>query len=462
MQRVYDLVVMGGGSGGIASARRAATYGKKVLVVERGRLGGTCVNVGCVPKKIMYAAADLAHSVAHDLPAYGFPSVGTPVVDWGTLKQRRDAYVSRLNGIYARNLQGSGIDFLSGTCAFGADGRVLIDDKPLEADASNVLVAVGGQPVMPDIPGIEHCISSDGFFELTERPARVAVVGAGYIAVELAGVLRGLGSDTTIFCRQQGVLRSFDDMLQAVLHEAFERDGIHLAPHSTVARVDKDSATGALSVTTTAGQKHDGFDCVLMATGRSPLTRALGLEHRGIELTADGFIPVDEYQATAAPGVFALGDVVKTAALTPVAIAAGRRLADRLFGGLPEAKADYSNIPSVVFSHPPIGTIGLTEHEARRRFPSDDIKVYTSKFINMHYSLYEHAHEKPTTAMKLICTGPEERIVGLHVIGRGADEMLQGFGVAIKMGACKKDLDACIAIHPTAAEEFVTLAPWGL
>ncbi|KDO22925.1 glutathione-disulfide reductase [Saprolegnia parasitica CBS 223.65] len=453
MQRMYDLVVMGGGSGGIASARRAATYGKKVLVVERGRLGGTCVNVGCVPKKVMYAAADLAHSMRHDAPAYGFPAVPNTTVDWATLKQRRDAYVTRLNGIYARNLQGSGVDFAHGLCSFGSDGR----------RGDERLVAVGGQPVMPDIPGIEHCISSDGFFELDERPARVAVVGAGYIAVELAGVLRGLGSDTTIFCRQQGVLRSFDDMLQSVLHDAFKRDGITLQPHSTVARVDKvDPATGTLSLTTTAGDYHTGFDCVLVATGRTPMTKHLGLEHRGIELSPNGFIPVDAYQATSAPGVFALGDVVNTAALTPVAIAAGRRLADRLFGGLPDAKADYTSIPSVVFSHPPIGTIGLTEQEARKVYREDEIKVYSSKFVNMHYSLYEHAHEKPTTAMKLICVGPTEKIVGLHVIGRGADEMLQGFGVAIKMGACKKDLDACIAIHPTAAEELVTLAPWGL
>ncbi|OQR93245.1 glutathione reductase [Thraustotheca clavata] len=477
MNRLYDLVVMGGGSGGIASARRAASYGKKVLVVEKSRLGGTCVNVGCVPKKIMYAAADLAHSVEHDLPAYGFPNFNAGDVQWGLLKQRRDAYVERLNGIYARNLKNSGVDFMHGISTFGTDGKIEIDDKALEADVENVLIAVGGKPVMPEIPGIEHCINSDGFFELNERPKRVAVVGAGYIAVELAGVLHGLGSDTTIFCRKHGVLRSFDDMIQSVLHDAFQRDGIALQPNSSIARVDKDPTAGSLSITTTTGQVHDGFDCVLLATGRTPLTEGikaifncqvfmkylgLGLEHRGIEITRNGFIPVDEYQATTSKGVFALGDVVETAALTPVAIAAGRRLADRLFGGLVDAKVDYTNIPTVVFSHPPIGTIGLTEEQARKQYLAEEIKVYTSIFVNMHYSLYENPNDKPKTAMKLICVGPSQRIVGLHVIGRGADEMLQGFGVAIKMGACKRDFDACIAIHPTAAEEFVTMAPWGL
>ncbi|KAJ0412327.1 hypothetical protein ATCC90586_009517 [Pythium insidiosum] len=468
----YDYVVIGAGSGGMASSRRAASYGARVAVVEQARLGGTCVNVGCVPKKIMFLAANMAHMLQHDLPFYGFESKvdGGRLADemtfhWPKLKQRRDAYIERLNGIYSRNLDNSKVDLYRGQARFNAAGNVEVDGKELVG--KNVLIAVGGRPFIPDIPGKEHCIDSDGFFELEELPKKVAVVGAGYIAVELAGVLRGLGSDTTIFCRHDGVLRGFDELIRETLHEAMNRDGTKLQPQSNVAEVIAE-ADGSKTLVLRDGSTHQGFDCVIYAAGREPLTAELNLAAAGVTTDAQGFIKVDEQQRTTGKNIFAVGDVCGTAALTPVAIAAGRRLSDRLFGGMPEAHFAYENIPTVVFSHPPIGTVGLTEEQARAQYGDDKIKIYKSRFVNMHYGIVNEvdaagqAKPKPMTAMKLVCAGPEEKVVGLHVIGLGADEMLQGFGVAVKMGATKADLDNCVAIHPTAAEEFVTMAPWGL
>ncbi|TYZ58540.1 hypothetical protein PybrP1_009558 [[Pythium] brassicae (nom. inval.)] len=469
----YDYLVIGGGSGGVASSRRAATYaGTRVALVEQARLGGTCVNVGCVPKKIMFLAASLGHALHHDAPHYGFERAGGACVGdgvefrWGDLKARRDAYVTRLNGIYERNLANSNVDLIRGSAAFNAQGNVVVDGR--EIRAKNVLIAVGGKPLMPEIPGKELCIDSDGFFALETLPKRVAVIGAGYIATELAGVLHGLGADTTIFCRHNTVLRSFDEILSSTLQDAMAQDGLAVRPKSEVAGVHK-AADGTKTLVLRDGTAHAGFDTVIFAVGREPLTAGLNLEAAGIARDERGFIRVDEFQATSRARVFAVGDVCGTPALTPVAIAAGRRLSDRLFGGAVDAKLSYANIPTVVFSHPPIGTIGLTEKEARATYGDAAVKTYTSRFVNMYYGVVNAVDEatgaakpKPATAMKLVCAGADERVVGLHVIGMGADEMLQGFGVAIKMGATKADFDNCIAIHPTAAEEFVTMAPWGL
>ncbi|TMW58423.1 hypothetical protein Poli38472_009982 [Pythium oligandrum] len=469
----YDYLVIGAGSGGMASSRRAATYGDtRVAVVEMARLGGTCVNVGCVPKKIMYLAANMGHLLHRDLLYYGFENAeGGHLADkttfhWDKLKERRDAYVARLNGIYSRNLANSKVEHIQGTATFNSKGNVEVDGKELLA--KNVLIAVGGKPHIPDIPGKEHCIDSDGFFELEELPKKVAVVGAGYIAVELAGVLHGLGSDTTIFCRKDGVLRGFDELIRSTLHDAMAKDGLHLRPHSNVAEVVKE-ADGTKTLVLQDGSRHSGFDSIINAAGRVPLTDELNLKAAGVETDKNGYIKVDEYQRTTAQkNIFAVGDVCGTAALTPVAIAAGRRLADRLFDGKKNAKISYENIPTVVFSHPPIGTVGLTDAEARAKYGDEEIKTYTSRFVNMHYGIINeldaegNAKPKPITAMKLVCVGKDEKVVGLHIIGMAADEMLQGFGVAVKMGATKADFDNCIAIHPTAAEELVTLAPWGL
>ncbi|GMF21320.1 unnamed protein product [Phytophthora lilii] len=308
--------------------------------------------------------------------------------------------------------------------------------------------------------GKELCIDSDGFFELETLPKKVAVVGAGYIAVELAGVLNALGSDTSIFCRKEGVLRSFDD--------AMAKDGIHLQPHSNITSV-KQADDGTKTLVLADGSECSGYDVVIYAAGRVPLTANLQLDNAGVTTDKHGFIQVNEFQETSNPKVLAVGDVCGTPALTPVAIAAGRRLSDRLFGGMKDAKVSYDNIPTVVFSHPPIGTIGLTEEQARQKYGDDEIKVYTSRFVNMYYGLINEVDEatgeskdKPKTAMKLVCAGKDEKVVGLHMIGMAADEILQGFGVAVKMGATKADFDNCVAIHPTAGEELVTLLPWGL
>jgi glutathione reductase (NADPH) len=469
-------LVIGGGSGGVASARRAAAYGAKVALVEYKALGGTCVNVGCVPKKVMFNTAILAEQM-QEAGHFGFyrrgPLTGAETgrkeavtetfgFDWKTIKEARDAYVRRLNGIYATLLRNSTVEVLEGAARFTGPRRVQVGEKEYTAD--HILIATGGKPVMPKMPGVEHCIHSDGFFALEELPKRVAVVGAGYIAVELAGIFNSLGADTNLFVRYDGPLRPFDQLLRETLMQEMDHAGLHLHKHSTPAGVQKDQKTGKLSVTLTNGQEHKDFDVVLLAIGRSPETESLGVEAGGIAtVEKKGYIQADAQQNTSMPGVYALGDVCGKVELTPMAIAAGRRLADRLFGGLDGAQADYANVPTVIFSHPPIGTVGLTEAEAREQYDAKDLKIYTSRFVNLFYGPWPVPPEaKPKTAMKLICVGPEERVVGLHVIGMGADEMLQGFAVALKKGCTKADFDAALAIHPTAAEEFVTLAPWGL
>lgn len=468
----YDYLVIGAGSGGIASARRAASYGAKVGVIEKGRLGGTCVNVGCVPKKVMWNAASIAETL-HDMKHYGFSGYDSDAIsfDWGFIKENRDKYIVRLNGIYERNMGNSGVDSILGTAALadGSEGVVVTPDDgsdPVTYKAKNVLIATGGYPTFPEGEGIrEHSISSDGFFELEELPQKAVVVGAGYIAVELAGVLQALGTDTSLVVRKEKAMREFDEILADTLDNEMERQGINIFRNTNGAAKIELGDDGLKKVTLQNGETIDGVDTVLMATGRSPLVEPLNLPGAGVEQKNGGYIVTDEYSATNVDGVFALGDVCGNIELTPMAIAAGRRLADRLFGG-PEfknAKVSYDNVPTVVFSHPPIGTIGLTDVQAIEKYGEENVKVYRSKFANLYYGPWQvEADDKPKTAMKLICAGEEELVVGLHVIGMGADEMLQGFGIAMKMGATKADFDACVAIHPTASEEFVTLFPWGL
>jgi len=448
MSKQYDYIVIGGGSGGIASARRAAAHGGSVLLIEGGSIGGTCVNVGCVPKKVMWYTSSIADKLG-DAGGYGF-SVGNTRFDWPTIKRARDAYIERLNGIYDSNLEKSGVDKIDGMAAFGESPRqVRVNGEAYSAP--HILIATGGRPTVPAVPGAELGITSDGFFELEDLPRKVVTVGAGYIAVELAGVLHGLGADVTMVLRRDAFLRSFDPVLRDTLMEASEASGIQLQRRSQVAALTRRDS--GIEVSLDTGERIDGVDCVLWAVGREPNTEGLGLERVDVATDDGGFIPTDGYQNTNVAGVYAVGDVTGRAALTPVAIAAGRRLADRLFGGQPDAALDYENIPSVVFSHPPIGTVGLTEDEARARF-GDDIKVYSARFTNMYYAVLEH---KTPTAVKLVTQGPDEKVVGCHIIGDGADEMLQGFAVAVKMGARKQDLDDTVAIHPTAAEELVTL-----
>lgn len=469
----YDYLVIGAGSGGIASARRAASYGAKVGVIEKARLGGTCVNVGCVPKKIMWNAASIAETL-HDMKHYGFSGYDSDAIsfDWGFIKENRDKYVTRLNGIYERNLVNSGVDKILGTASLAQGGKGVVvtpgdGSTPVTYKATNILIASGGEPSFPEGEGIrEHAISSDGFFELEDLPGKAVVVGAGYIAVELAGVLQSLGTDTSLVLRKDKALREFDEILSGTLDIEMRRQGINILRNTNgVQKISIDEETGLKTVTLHNEELIKEVGTVLMATGRSPLVEPLNLSEAGVKQEAGGYILTDEFCATNVDGIFALGDVCGNIELTPMAIAAGRRLADRLFGG-PEhanAKVSYENVPTVVFSHPPIGTIGLSEAQAVHKYGEQNIKIYRSKFANLYYGPWlVEADDKPKTAMKIVCAGEEETVVGLHVIGTGADEMLQGFGIAMKMGATKADFDACIAIHPTASEEFVTMFPWGL
>ena len=444
----YDLIVIGGGSGGLAAAQRAALHGARALVFESGRLGGTCVNVGCVPKKVMWTAAQLAHGL-HDAGGYGF-DVTLEGHDWGRLKTARDNYVEFLNGIYARNLDRNRVELVRKRAKLQAAGTVL-DADGQSYTAEHVIVATGGYPRVPDLPGADLGITSDGFFELEERPDRVAVVGSGYIAVELAGVLRGLGAQVKQFVRYDSVLRDFDSMLSARLMEELAAQGVEVVTGVTLERISDGSG---LRLDSADGRCFEGFDSLIWAIGRDPNTGDVGLEQAGVDVDEYGYIPVDEYQATNVANVYAIGDVTGKAQLTPVAIAAGRRLADRVFGGQAGRHLSYETIPTVVFSHPPIGTVGLTEAEARERYPHDDLKIYKSEFVPMYHALTER---RPKSAMKLVTVGEDERVIGCHIIGPGADEMLQGFAVAVRMGARKADLDDTVAIHPTSAEELVTM-----
>ncbi|HEY9396846.1 MAG TPA: glutathione-disulfide reductase, partial [Burkholderiales bacterium] len=428
-------------------ANRAARYGKRCALVEVGRLGGTCVNVGCVPKKIMWNGAALRHAL-NDAADYGY-AVDKPAFNWPTIQQSRDAYVARLNDRYGVYLGDNGVTIYRGRAGFVDAHTIEVDGQRLSAD--HIVIATGGQPTIPDVPGAELGITSDGFFELKTQPRRVAVVGAGYIAVELAGMLAALGTEVSLIIRRDAVLRIFDRMLQEGAMEALKAEGINIITNAQVASLVR--RNDSIEVTLKDGTKHAGFDEVIWAIGREPNTEGLRLEKAGVHPNEQGFIPTDAFQNTNVAGVYAIGDVTGRAPLTPVAIAAGRRLADRLFNGQAERKLDYDIVPTVVFTHPPIGTVGITEDEARAQY-GDAVKVYQTRFTPMYYAFTKH---KSMTAMKLVCVGPEEKIVGLHVIGQGADEMLQGFAVAVQMGATKADFDDTIAIHPTSAEEFVTM-----
>ncbi|MDE2295241.1 MAG: glutathione-disulfide reductase [Gammaproteobacteria bacterium] len=445
--QTLDLVVVGGGSGGLACAQRAAEHGAKVALIESHRLGGTCVNVGCVPKKVMWNAAQIAAAIG-DATDYGF-DVAPAEHDWLALKGKRDGYVARLNAIYERNLAAKGVEYVAARASF-------LDASTVEAAgrrfrARHVVIATGGRPVVPALPGAEAGIDSDGFFALEQRPQRVAIVGSGYVACELAGAFHGLGTAVDLFVRKDRPLTHFDEMLGEALLREMRAQGIAVHTHVTPAAVRR--SHDGLALLAAGDREFEGFDALLWAIGRRANVADLGLERAGVRLDPDGFVITDAFQDTNVEGVHAIGDVTGRAALTPVAIAAGRRLSDRLFGGARDRHLDYDAIATVVFTHPPIGTVGLSEAEARARH-GDDVQVYRSDFVGMYHAV---TARKPRTEMKLVCAGPQQRVVGCHVIGAGADEMLQGFAVAIRMGATKRDFDDTVAIHPTSAEELVTM-----
>lgn len=480
----YDLAVIGGGSGGLAVARRAAArYGRRVVLIEDSdRLGGTCVNLGCVPKKIMYNAASLMDAVREAAPAYCVVPEGSDCasrwrVDWRGLVEKREAYLRRLDGIYGNNLEKDGVKVVRGRASFvdartlrikrsnshpAEEGEDAREDEIIRAD--RIVIATGSHPIIPDIPGAEKGITSDGFFALTQLPRKVGIIGSGYVGVELAGVLHSLGAQVDLWCRKEGVLSHFDPMICKSVSEDMDKAGIKVRRMTQVTRIcnrpDEEGAGGLTVCFQQGDERHEchGYDAVIWAIGRAPSTVGLGLETlKGLELDKAGHVVTDEYQNTTVEGVYSLGDVAGRYPLTPVAIAAGRKLVDRLFGGDAEAKLEYQDIPTVVFSHPePCGAVGLTEPEARAKFGDAAVTVHETRFVNLYYSMMD-GERKHSTHYKLVCVGPEERVVGLHLYGRSSDEILQGFAVAIRMGATKEDLDRCVAIHPTAAEELVTL-----
>lgn len=445
----FDYICIGGGSGGIASANRAAMHGQKVALIEGRHIGGTCVNVGCVPKKAMWYGAQVAEAIHRYAPDYGF-DLTINKFDWQTLVKNRQAYIERIHGSYDRVLGNNKITVINGYAKLVDKNTVKVDGK--HYSAKHILIATGGRPWRPEIPGAELGIDSDGFFELNEMPKSAAVIGAGYIAVELAGVLHALGAETHLAVRKHAPLRNFDSMLSQTLMELMAEDGPTLHTHSIPESVVKQD-NGLLKLTFTDGKSLE-VEQVIWAVGRVPATDNLGLENAGVEVNKQGHIIVDEYQNTTADNIYAVGDNIGKVDLTPVAVKAGRTLSERLFNGQTNAKMDYDTIPTVVFSHPPIGTIGLSEEEAKAKYGEDSIKIYNSSFAAMYTAVTRNRQQ---TKMKLVCAGPEEKVVGLHGIGYAMDEILQGFGVAIKMGATKADFDACVAIHPTSGEEYVTM-----
>ncbi|MCG7584200.1 glutathione-disulfide reductase [Photobacterium sp. OFAV2-7] len=450
MAKHFDYICIGGGSGGIASANRAAMHGAKVALIEAKALGGTCVNVGCVPKKVMWHGAQIAEAMHLYAKDYGF-DVDVKKFDWSKLVESREAYISRIHTAYDNVLGNNKIEVINGFARF-------VDQKTIEVNgehytADHILIAVGGEPTIPNVPGAEHGIDSNGFFELNEQPKRSAVIGAGYIAVEIAGVLSALGTDTHLFVRKESPLRSFDPMIINTLVEVMDAEGPTLHTHSIPKEVVKE-ADGSVTLHFENGESHN-TDILIWAIGRNPTTDKINLAATGVETNSRGYIKVDEYQQTNIDGIYCVGDIMEGGIeLTPVAVKAGRQLSERLFNGKTNAKMDYKLVPTVVFSHPPIGTIGLTEPEAIAEYGEDNIKVYQSGFTAMYTAVTSH---RQPCKMKLVCAGPDEKVVGLHGIGYTVDEMIQGFGVAMKMGATKADFDSVVAIHPTGSEEFVTM-----
>lgn len=446
----YDYLAIGGGSGGIASINRAASYGKKCAIIEAKHLGGTCVNVGCVPKKVMWYGANIAEAIYKYAPDYGF-DIDVKGFDFATLVKNRTAYIDRIHTSYNNVLTKNGVDVITGYAKFVNKNTVEVNGENISAD--HILIAVGGTPARPDIPGAEYGINSDGVFELQLLPKRVAIVGAGYIAVEIAGVFNALGSETHLFVRKDRPLRQFDGDIVDVLTKVMADDGLTLHTHATPKEVIK-NLDDSITLVLEDGRTRT-VDALIWAIGRKPLTQDLGLDNAGVLTNTQGKIMTDKFQNTNVSGIYAVGDVIENGIeLTPVAVAAGRRLSERLFNKKPDEHLDYTLVPTVVFSHPPIGTIGLSEDAAKEQFGDDNVKVYQSNFTPMYSAITNH---RQPCRMKLICAGNDEKIVGLHGIGFGVDEMIQGFAVAIKMGATKADFDNTVAIHPTGAEEFVTM-----
>ncbi|VVM88512.1 Glutathione amide reductase [Pseudomonas fluorescens] len=442
----FDLYVIGAGSGGVRAARFAAGFGAKVAVAESRYLGGTCVNVGCVPKKLLVYGAHFAEDFEQ---ASGFGwSLGEANFDWATLIANKDREINRLNGIYRNLLVNSGVTLHEAHAKIVGPHEVEVNGERFTA--KNILIATGGWPQIPEIPGREHAIGSNEAFFLKELPKRVLVVGGGYIAVEFAGIFHGLGANTTLLYRGDLFLRGFDGSVRKHLQEELTKRGLDLQFNADIARIDK-QADGSLKATLKDGRVLEA-DCVFYATGRRPMLDNLGLENTDVQLTDKGFIKVDEQYQTSEPSILALGDVIGRVQLTPVALAEGMAVARRLFKPEQYRPVDYKMIPTAVFSLPNIGTVGLTEEEAREA--GHDVVIFESRFRPMKLTLTE-CQEK--TLMKLVVDGKTDKVLGCHMVGPDAGEIVQGLAIALKAGATKRDFDDTIGVHPTAAEEFVTM-----
>ena len=447
--REYDIIAIGGGSGGSATMNRAAMHGAKAAVIEGNIIGGTCVNVGCVPKKVMWYGAQVSETLKNYAADYGY-TIGETSFDFKTLRKNREAYIERSRQAFSNNFNRNGVDYIEGYARFVDKNTVEVNGEHIRA--KHIVIATGSYAFVPNVPGSELGGTSDDVFAWEELPESVSIIGAGYIAVELAGVLHALGVKTDLFVRKGGPLRGFDQGIVEVLVEEMKKNGQPLHTHKVPQKLEK-LDNGDIQIHFEDGTTHTSQK-VIWAVGRKANVQQLNLEVAGVELTERGFIQVDEYQNTTTSGIYALGDVSGEKELTPVAIKAGRTLAERLFNGKTDAKMDYELIPTVVFSHPAIGSIGLTQEQAEAKYGAENIKVYQSTFAGMYSAITVH---RQMTKLKLITLGEEEKVIGLHGIGEGIDEMIQGFAVAVKMGATKADFDATVAIHPTASEEFVTM-----
>lgn len=447
MTHTHDLIVLGAGSGGLATAFRAAGHGARVALLEPKALGGTCVNVGCVPKKAMWYAAQMAEAqqLACD---YGFDS--TPGrLDWKTFVARRQRYIDGIHAGYRKRIQAADIELVPASGCIKAAQTVVAAGQTFTAP--HIVLATGARSRVLGVPGFDLGIDSDGFFDLDACPSRVAIVGGGYIAVELSGVLRALGAEVDVLARHR-LLSGFDDDMTDALGEWMRDEGVGVHYRCSVRGVRREG--DGLHLETDTAAASGPHDLVLWSVGRVPNTENMGLEAVGVDCDEGGHVVTDAFQNTRADGVYAIGDVTARQALTPVAIAAGRCLADRLFDHREDARLDYTNIPSVVFGHPPLASVGLDEATARKQ-AGDSVRCYTTRFTPMQLALSEHPRK---AMMKLVCEGGDERVVGVHILGPGADEMIQGFAVAVKMGARKADFDATVAVHPTAAEELVLMS----
>lgn len=442
----YDLFVIGAGSGGVRAARIAANYGARVAVAEEYRVGGTCVIRGCVPKKLFVYASHFADEF-EESAGFGWTVEGARF-DWKTLISNKDKEIDRLNGIYIRNLQNAGVEIIESRATVVDAHKVRLEATGREVTAERILIAVGATPFVPELPGIEHAITSNEAFHLDELPKRVVVVGGGYIAVEFAGIFNGLGAKTMQLYRGPLFMRGFDDDLRTLLAEEMAKKGVDLRMDADIKSIDK--AGGELRLTLTNGDVVK-TDAVMYATGRVPNTKGLGLEAAGVALGKSGEVIVDEYSQTSVPSIYAVGDVTDRANLTPVAIREGHAFADTVYGGR-KVMVDHSIIPTAVFSQPELGTVGLTEALARARCP--EIDLYKTTFRAMKNTL---SGSQERTFMKLIVDAKTDKVLGVHLIGPGSGELIQAVGIAVTMGATKAQFDATIAVHPTAAEELVTL-----